>query len=297
MGLRGEISQRQRRFGEELQRLRLAAGLSAPEAGALVGMKSPAVSHTEAGRTGLNQERLGIWLDAYGCEDPVYRAKLADMGRRTGKGWWSEFADRVPDLALDLAEAEDSAALVDNYETFYVPGLLQVPAYAEAIYEDAHRDRKLNAEAEIEFRLKRQRILTDLPRREFRFVIHETALRLRFPGDEVMRAQLAHLLEVSELPNVTIQVFPFTALQKPPHTSQFFLLDPGSAALSTVVVDHPSHTEYLGDRQSIETYRRTFNKLSDLALPPIDTGQSSLALSSSRDSWGLIRHLLYLLQT
>ncbi|MCX4685931.1 helix-turn-helix transcriptional regulator [Kitasatospora purpeofusca] len=297
MGLRGEISQRQRRFGEELQRLRMAAGLSAPEAGALVGMRSPAVSHTEAGRTGLNQERLAIWLDAYGCEDPVYQAKLADMGRRTGKGWWSEFADRVPLLALDLAEAEDSAALIDNYETFYLPGLLQLPAYAEAIYEGAHRDGKFDAEAEIDFRMNRQRILNDLPRRQFRFVIHETALRLRFPGDAVMRAQLTHLLEVAELPNVTIQVLPFAALKKPPHTGQFLLLDPGSEDLSTVVVDHPSRAEYLGDRYSIATYRRTFDQLSDLALPPVDTGRSPLALSSSRDSCGLIRHLLYLLQT
>ncbi|MFF2656850.1 Scr1 family TA system antitoxin-like transcriptional regulator [Kitasatospora sp. NPDC058032] len=102
---------------------------------------------------------------------------------------------------------------------------------------------------------------------------------------------------MSELPNVTIQVLPFTPLKKPPHTGQFLLLDPGSVDLSTVVVDHPSHTEYLGDRHSIATYRRTFNQLVDLALPPVDAGQSPLALSPTRDSWGLIRHLLYLLQT
>ncbi|WP_395295874.1 helix-turn-helix domain-containing protein [Kitasatospora hibisci] len=297
MGFRGGISQRQRRFGDELRRLRTEAGYSAPEAGALVGMKGPAVSHTEAGRISLNAERLEVWLDAYGCTDPVYRAKLADMARSTGKGWWTDFADRVPALSLDLAEAEASAAVIDNYETFYLPGYLQLPAYAEAIYEDSHHNRKLDVTAEVEFRLKRQRILTDMPRREFRFVIHETALRMRFPGDAVMRAQMLHLLEVSELPNVTIQVLPFTAAKKPPHTGQFLLLAPGAEELSTVVVDHPSHTEYLGDQHSIVTYSRTFNQLSNLALPPVDTNQSMVTLSSPRDSWGLIRHLLYLLQT
>lgn len=295
MAYKGPISQRQRRFGEELQRLRMAAGLSAPEAGALVGMKGPAVSHTEAGRISLNSERLKIWLDAYGCADSTYRAKLAEMGRSTGKGWWTDFADRVPTLLLDLAEADDSAASIDTFETFYVPGLLQVPAYIEAIYEDASQHRELDVEAEVEFRKQRQRILTDLPRREFRFVIHETALRMRFPGDTVMREQLVHLLEISELPNVSIQVLPFTATKKPPSTGQFVLFDPGAPALSTVVVDHPSHTEYLGDQHSTEIYRRTFNQLSELALPAVDATQSLTTLSS-RDSWGLIRHLLYLLQ-
>ncbi|WP_030060827.1 MULTISPECIES: helix-turn-helix domain-containing protein [Streptomyces] len=293
MAYKGPISQRQRRFGEELQRLRTAAGLSAPEAGALVGMKGPAVSHTEAGRITLNSERLETWLDAYGCTDPVFRAKLAEMGRSSGKGWWTDFADRVPTLLLDLAEADHSAASMDNFETFYVPGLLQVPAYIEAIYEDASQHRQLDVEAEIEFRKQRQRILTDLPRREFRFVIHETALRMRFPGDAVMREQLVHLLEISELPNISIQVLPFTATKKPPSTGPFVLFDPGAPGLSTVVVDHPSHTEYLGDQHSTETYRRTFNQLSELALPAID---QSLTTLSSRDSWGLIRHLLYLLQ-
>ncbi|MFJ9692841.1 helix-turn-helix domain-containing protein [Kitasatospora sp. NPDC101183] len=295
MAYKGPISQRQRRFGEELQRLRTAAGLSAPEAGALVGMKGPAVSHTEAGRITLNSERLEIWLDAYGCTDPSFRVKFADMGRSNGKGWWSDFADRVHPLLLDLAEADHSAASIDNFETFYVPGLLQVPAYIEAIYADAGQDRKLDAAAEIEFRKRRQRILTDLPRREFRFVIHETALRMRFAGDVAMREQLVHLLEISELPNVSIQVLPFTITQKPPSTGPFVLFDPGAPELSTVVVDHPSHTEYLGDQQSIQTYRRTFNQLTELALPPVDTNQSLTTLSS-RDSWGLIRHLLYLLQ-
>ncbi|MFE3872786.1 helix-turn-helix domain-containing protein [Kitasatospora sp. NPDC059146] len=291
---KGPISQRQRRFGEELQRLRTAAGLSAPEAGALVGMKGPAVSHTEAGRITLNSERLKIWLDAYGCADSTYRAKLAEMGRSTRKGWWTDFADRVPTLLLDLAETEHSAARLDNFETFFIPGLLQVPAYIEAIYKDASQQRELDVAAEIDFRRQRQHILADLPLRQFRFVIHETALRMRFPGDAAMREQLVHLLEISELPNVSIQVLPFTATQKPPYTSQFVLVDPGSSDLSTVVVDHPSHTEYLGDQHSIETYRRTFNQLSELALPPVDQSLNTL---SSRDSWGLIRHLLYLLQS
>ncbi|MEE1826473.1 helix-turn-helix transcriptional regulator [Streptomyces sp. BE20] len=297
MGLRGEISQRQRRFGDELRRLRSAAGLSAPEAGALVGMKSPAVSHTEAGRISLNQERLSVWLDAYGCEDPAYRAGLADMGRGSGKGWWSAFANKVPDLALDLAELEDRSVRLDGYDTLYIAGLLQLPAYAETIYEDAYKvGASWDISTAVDFRMQRQRILTDGKDRQFRFVIHEAALRMRFAGDAVMRAQLRHLLDVAELPNVTIQVLPFTAPKHGPISASFLVCDPGCSDLSTIVLSGPKRAEHLGDPTDVGDYRHAFQRLADNALPAVD-GRRDLCELPSRDSWGLVQHLLYLLQT
>ncbi|MFJ3791876.1 helix-turn-helix domain-containing protein [Kitasatospora sp. NPDC090091] len=296
MGYKGPISQRQRRFGDELQRLRLAVGLSASEAGTLVGMKGPAVSHTEAGRITLNPERLEVWLDAYGCTDVAFRVALADMGRSTGRGWWSAYEDQVPPLALDLAEAEDRSVRLDSYDTLYIPGVLQLPAYTEAIYEDAYRDGKWDVAASVRFRMDRQRILVDGKQRTFRFVIHEAALRMRFAGDAVMRAQLLHLLEMAQLPNVTIQVLPFTAPKHGPLSASFLFCDPGCTDLSTIVVAGPKRAEHLGDPVDIAAYRQTFTQLSDIALPAVDT-RKSLRELPSRDSWGLIQHLLYLLQT
>ncbi|GAA2840055.1 helix-turn-helix transcriptional regulator [Kitasatospora sp. CM 4170] len=291
MGYKGPISQRQRRFGEELQGLRVAAGLSAAEAGALVGMGGPAVSHTEAGRITLNAERLEVWLDAYGCTDPAYRATLAEMSRSAGKGWWSEYEGKVPALALDLAEAEDRSVRLANYEMLYIPGALQLQGYAEAIFEDSEGDWDI-ADA-VRFRMARQRILDE--GKEFHFVIHEAALRMRFPGDAVMRAQLLHLIDMAARPNVTVQVLPFTSSKKPPSPNSFLFCEPGSVDLSTIIVDGPQRAEHYGDPASITAYRRRFEQLKDLALPAVDTaGPRSGA--ASRDSWGILQHLLYLLQ-
>ncbi|MFJ9607212.1 helix-turn-helix domain-containing protein [Kitasatospora sp. NPDC101176] len=296
MGYKGPISQRQRRFGEELQRLRAAAGLSAPEAGALVGMKGPAVSHTEAGRITLNPERLETWLDAYGCTDPAYRATLAEMGRSTGKGWWTQFEGQVPDLALDLAELEDRTVHLDSYDTLYIPGLLQLPAYTEAIYQDSYRNARWDVDTAVRFRMERQQILTGGKRRTFRFVIHEAALRMRFSGDAVLRAQLLHLVEMAQLPNVTIQVLPFTAPRHAPLSSSFLFCDPGCMDLATIVISGPKRAEHFGDPSDIAAYHEKFQQLRDLALPAVDGG-ASLRKLHSRDSWGIIQHLLYMLQT
>ncbi|WP_195911077.1 helix-turn-helix domain-containing protein [Streptomyces kaniharaensis] len=294
MGYKGPISQRQRRFGEELQRLRTAAGLSSAEAGALVGMKVPAVSHTEAGRITLNPERLEVWLDAYGCTDPTYRRVLAEMGRSTGKGWWSKFEGKVPALALDLSECEDRATRLDNYETLHIPGILQLPAYTEALYNGGPR--KWDTATQVQFRMERQRILTDDKQRHFRFVIHEAALRMRFAGDDVTRAQLVHLLRIAELPNVDLQVLPFTAPRIPPFSGSFLFCDPGCPELATVILDGPKRAEHLGEQAELASYGEMFQQLSAHALPVADR-ETALQGLPNRDSWGLLHHLLYLLQS
>lgn len=277
-----------------MRKLRENAELSVKQAGAVVGMGGPQLSHIEAGRTGLDALRLETLLDSFGCTDATYRQELLAMGASNGKGWWTTYRDRVPKLSLDLAELEERSLVVDDYETFYIPGHLQITEYAEAIYTDAYRSKGWDVGTAVEFRTERQRILFD-EERQFRFVIHEAALQMRFPGAEVMRAQLLHLLRAAERPNVTIQVLPFTVERMPPHAGPFLLCDPGSPDLATIVLDHPSRTEYLGDATSIATFRETFSQLSALALPAVDTAREPRA-HSSRDSWGIIQHLLYLLQ-
>ncbi|MFD7449030.1 helix-turn-helix domain-containing protein [Kitasatospora sp. NPDC059827] len=294
MALRTEISERQRRFGVELRRLREEAGLAVKDAGALIEMGAPQLSHIEASRTGLDSARLTKLLSHYGCTDQTYMAELDDLGASDGKGWWTAFKGQITPRALDLAETEARASILDNYETFYIPGYLQLPAYTEAMFEDAYPERKQTTEATVQFRAERQRILTDERQRQFRFVIHEAALRMQFPGKAVMRAQLTHLLAISELPNVTIQVLPFTVPKKPPRANSFLVCTPSSPALSTVILDGPTSAEYLVDQTSIASYRDRFEQLSEIALPAISSDRSMQ--DDSRDSWGLIQHLLYLLQ-
>ncbi|WP_049653131.1 helix-turn-helix transcriptional regulator [Kitasatospora sp. MY 5-36] len=293
MALRTQISERQRRFGAELRRLREAAGLAVKDAGALIGIAGPQLSHIEAARTALDPERLSVLLEGYGCTDETYIALLHALGASNGKGWWSTYKGRVPDLSLDLAELEDRTVTLRNFETLYVPGLLQLPEYAEAIYKDAYRNGHWDLATAIQFRMDRQRILENEEQRQFRFVIHEAALRMLFPGVEVMRAQLDHLLNMAERPNVTIQVLPFTATRKPPQSGPFVLCDPGCLDLATILLDVPGRAEHQSDPESIAAYEWKFQQLSEIALPAVDVAASA----NSRNSWGLLQHLLYTLQT
>ncbi|MEU1419413.1 helix-turn-helix transcriptional regulator [Kitasatospora sp. NPDC005751] len=296
MALRTQISERQKRFGAELRRLREAAGLAVKDAGATIGMGGPQLSHIEAARTGLDPARLTTLLSTYGCTDETYMAILHELGASDGKGWWTEFKGKVPTLALDLAEVEDRATSLASYDSLYIPGVFQLPAYAIAIYESPNQTTVWDSKTQVRFRTERQRILSDDRQREFRFVIHEAALRMRFAGDDVMMAQLLHLVDMAALPNVTVQVLPFTAPRHAPLSASFLLCDPGCADLSTVILDAPRRAEHLGDQADIAAYRRKLQQLSDVALPAVDTSKSLRNLPA-RSSLGLIQHLVYLLQS
>ncbi|MCX4687263.1 helix-turn-helix domain-containing protein [Kitasatospora purpeofusca] len=284
MGLRGVVSERQRRFGEELRRLREATGMSGPEIGELMGMKGPAVSHTEAGRLSLNIERLHVWLDVCGMTDPDYRAGLTAMCQGTGRGWWSDYRSHVVPGALDLAEFEDAATAFSNYQTQLIPGLLQTKAYSEVIHEYA--DKK------VEFRLRRQQVITAEHATPFHAVIHEAALHMMFGGPAVMREQMNHLIEMALLPRVTIQILPFDCTVYASTDTAFMLMHGPHSRLDTVVLEHPHGSTFLGDSEGVAAFRRKFDRLKGMALPPLNANVSGPS-SAVRDSWGMIQHVRY----
>ncbi|MEV6971873.1 helix-turn-helix transcriptional regulator [Kitasatospora sp. NPDC093806] len=284
MGFRTDISERQRRFGDELRRLRNAAGLSAAEIGDVLGMKGPAVSHTEAGRLGLNLERLNLWLDACGVSDPNFRASMVTMCQSNGKGWWTEYRSHVVPGALDLAEFEAAGTAFSNYQTHLIPGLLQTRAYSEVIHEFA--DKK------VEFRVRRQQVIIAENAPPFHAVIHEAALHMMYGGPAVMRDQLNHLIDMARLPRVTIQILPFDCTVYASTDTPFMLVHGPHSRLDTVVLENPHGSTYLGDPEGVAAFRRKFDRIKGMALPPLDPGAPGPS-PSLRDSWGMIQHVRY----
>ncbi|MFG2909888.1 helix-turn-helix domain-containing protein [Kitasatospora sp. NPDC048286] len=286
MGFRTVISERQHRLGDELRRLRTGASMSLPELGDLIGMKGPAVSHTESARLGINPERLTQWLDACQANDPEYRAGLLDMSRSNGKGWWTDYRHHVPTSALDLAEFEHSATRLDTYETLLIPGLLQTKAYSEVILD--------YSDTTVEFRQERQRILSVENKTPFHAVIHEAALRTMYGGPTIMRDQLNHLIEVGRLPHITIQILPFDCKVFAETDTPFMLIHGRHSKLDTVLMEQPQGSPFLGDPEAVASFRRQFERLKGLALPPLSADASEPS-PTYRDSWGLLQHIRYAL--
>lgn len=257
-------------------------------------MRGPQLNHIEAARTGLDEQRLRKFAELYGCDDAAYLDTLAALGASDGKGWWSSYRRKVPTFALDLAELEHWATRYLSYETFFIPGLLQTEQYMRKLFENGETSlSKEQLDDTVQFRLDRQAILTGSA--DFHFVIHEAALLMSFTGADAMREQLAHLLELGERPNVTIQIFPFSVKATLPFSGPFLITEPSSPALSTVVIDHPGESAFTDAPEALSKYRARFDDLGRLALPS-GNAKKSAQPKSGRDSWGVVQHIKHSLE-
>jgi transcriptional regulator with XRE-family HTH domain len=293
MGLRSNPTQRQRRLGMELRRLRTASGLTTSEAARYVDLAGTHLSHIEGGRTRIPEAKLRSLARIYGCHDETFVETLVSMSETGPRAWWQDFSRDVDARARDLAELEAGATSFSGFEAVNMPGLLQSPEYVEALLQTA--DHSASAVARFrQFRLQRQEVLTRQSPPRYHAIIHEAALHMHFVDVEVQRRQLTHLLEVSELPHVTIQFVPFKAGPLPAVGSPFVVFRGIVSELDTVYVEHDLGADFLADKCHTDRYSAVFDRLASLALPPL--GQAvERQYTSQRDSLSLLQHLLYIL--
>ncbi|MGC5037479.1 helix-turn-helix domain-containing protein [Streptomyces sp. DT190] len=186
-----------RTVGRQIKMWREAAGLKQAELGAAIGYGEEMVSSVERARRIPKPD----FLDK---ADEVLAAggKLAAMKEDVEKA-------RYPKKVRDLTRLEDDAVELGAYAGLHIHGLLQTPEYAHALY--AMR-RPAYTEEEIErlvaARMARKAVFEKVPRPLLTFVQEEATLRRPLGGRMVLRRQLEHLLEVTELRHVSIQVMP-----------------------------------------------------------------------------------------
>jgi hypothetical protein len=110
----------------------------------------------------------------------------------------------IPPWLTRYVALEENATQIRTYESQFVPGLFQTPDYARAVIGLVHTD-PAEIERRVEFRLSRQRlVLTAAP--TISAVIEQSALTCADLGSEQARAQLDRLIELDDLPHVTIRI-------------------------------------------------------------------------------------------
>ncbi|MEV0220008.1 helix-turn-helix transcriptional regulator [Streptomyces sp. NPDC050704] len=208
---RSKPTARQARLGAELRQLREAAGMPAREAGAFLGGNQAQISHIESGRWGVSAERVRRLATLYSASDEKLIEALCAMAEERGKGWWEDYRDVLRPGFLDLAELEQHATYLRSVQIVNVPGILQSEEYVRAIHSSYVPELPADeVDARVEFRMKRRNIFERAAPTPFVALVHEAALRMRYGGRKVAKAQLEFLLEASEWPTVTVRVIPFT---------------------------------------------------------------------------------------
>ncbi|MEU6551742.1 helix-turn-helix transcriptional regulator [Streptomyces sp. NPDC046915] len=271
---------RRRKLGDELRTLRTGAGLTSGEAARLVGWHQSKVSRIETGASGVKSADVRLLLDAYGVTDGQLRELLMVLaGSDEGGGrhhWWHAYRGVLPPTYRDFISLESQASGMRTLETSVVPGLLQTPEYARAVTRAAvgegADDMEERLDALVEVRLARQDVLRSDPPLELSAVLDEGVLRREVGGPDVMTRQLQRLTEAARLPQVRLQVLPFSAGAHIGITGPFVIFSfPRTSDLDVVVLDHLTSSLYLERKEDLRAYSEAFNSLQIHALSPEDS--------------------------
>lgn len=262
-------TERQRRLGAELRKLRIAAGMTTEHAAALLGVPRTNVPNMESGRSGISAERVRILAGNYGCADEALITALAAMAARRGKGWWEAYRGKLHDGFLDIAELEWHATRLRIAVTVHLPGLLQTEDHARAVFEAVIPPLPSDdVDVRVAHRIARHQVLDRPSPPALDVILHEAALRMEFGGPAVARQQLEHLLRMSERESVTLRVIPFTAGGFPGAGQSVVYADAAVPRLATVELDSTHGPEFLGAEAQLAKYRAQLDAAQALALAP-----------------------------
>ncbi|NGO48422.1 helix-turn-helix domain-containing protein [Streptomyces ureilyticus] len=200
-------------LGRRLLDLRERAGLKREEAARILRVTAATVRRMEMAEVALKIPYLQLLLKAYGVSEEEADAFVALAEEANQPGWWQRFHDILPGWFSMYVSLEGAAGLLRSYEPHFVPGLMQTEEYAYGVMESGAlgQTKPEDIERHVALRMQRQELLTreDAPR--FWVIMDETAVRRPVGGPAVMRAQIDKLLEVTQLPNVTLQIAPFSS--------------------------------------------------------------------------------------
>ncbi|NEA09765.1 helix-turn-helix domain-containing protein [Streptomyces sp. SID10692] len=272
-------------LGSQLRRLRESRGVTREAAGYSIRASESKISRMELGRVSFKARDVEDLLTLYGVTDEAERDSLLGLAREANvAGWWHSYGDVLPGWFQTYVGLEGAASLIRIFEVQFVHGLLQTEAYAHAVVSRGMRGASpAEIDRRVALRLERQKALVSERAPTFHAVLDEAALRRPYGEREVMRAQLRHLIDMSERPNITLQVIPFSHGGHAGESGSFTMLRFPESDLSDIVyLEQLTSALYLDKSEEVAQYEKAMATLA----------QDSPGTDESRD---LLRGLLQLM--
>ncbi|HUZ57123.1 MAG TPA: helix-turn-helix transcriptional regulator [Streptosporangiaceae bacterium] len=266
-------------LGAQLRRLREAKRISLEEAGTVIRASHSKISRLETGRVGFKDRDVVDLLTLYGVVDEKEREALRSLASRANSpGWWHDYSDVLPNWFEAYIGLEEAASQIRAYEVQFVPGLLQTEDYARAVTMLAYSNpREINRR--VNLRLARQAVLTRDDPPSLWAVLDEAVLRRPIGGANAMRAQLKHLIEMSQRRNVTIQIVPFKAGGHAAAGGPFSVLRFTEYDLPDIVyLEQLSSALYLDKQDVVDSYLAVMERLCIEATTPASSVKTLRAM-------------------
>ncbi|GAA3802783.1 helix-turn-helix transcriptional regulator [Streptomyces coacervatus] len=253
-----------------LRQYRQAAKFDQPQAAEVIASSQARISRLESGHVTARVIEVRLLLEAYGVTDPEVRDKLEELAKHSkNRGWWLEHAEHLRPDYVDHIALEDDATHIREWQPIMVPGLLQTPAYAEAVIAASpHYIEPERATQLVKVRMGRQAKIEE-GEASYTAILWEAVLAQPLVSVEIHREQLSAILEVGKRKNVTVQVLPISAGVLAGYSCAFssFSFDE-EPTVEAVAMDNLRGTSVLEGAEDLAAYASAFDLLRSSALTP-----------------------------
>jgi transcriptional regulator with XRE-family HTH domain len=249
------------KLGRILREWRNLAGLTLEQCEADLDMSTSALGRVENGQQNIHPMIVRAMLELYHTPEQEWDdiLELAKEAKRRTE--WQNLG--VAAHAYVVLESE--AVAVRSFQPAFIPGLLQTTDYAREVFDlDSAALRRRN----LAIRLKRRERLAGANPLTYDAIVDETALR-RPLGDRAMRReQLAHLIEVAALPNVTLRVLPISVGANVGMRGAFNVLRfPPDTIDDIGYVDHAAGSSQITKPDRVKALANQFRQIEEIVLP------------------------------
>jgi transcriptional regulator with XRE-family HTH domain len=272
-----------RRLGAELRRLRNGAGLHLDHVAAQLHCSTSKISRLETGKGIPKPADVRELIKIYEVAADTERDMLMRLVRESRtEGWWASYMDGVAperfflDAPGRYAALETDAVGLRGFDLSVLHGLLQTEDYSRAVLSgQLPRRSRQEVDQLVELRMRRQEALYRPSPLRLDMVIDESVLARTVGSRALMAAQMRRLLELMELPTVSIRLFPFEAGVDRAHMGHFVILDIPDDLGSTVVYSEGHAGEsFLDGVSDVDVYDDVFTEVSGHALTPRASGEA-----------------------
>ncbi|MEU6574162.1 helix-turn-helix transcriptional regulator [Streptomyces sp. NPDC046805] len=255
----GRSQEPRQRFAEELRQLRAVRGESLRQLGERLGWDWSLFGKMEKGET-LGGPEVVQALDTY-FGTPGMLLALWELARADK----SQFREQYRQYMVLEAEAVS----LWHFAVSVLPGLLQTSGYArEVLVTGGLKGAELDQQ--VEARMGRRELLEGVEAPPFRTILSEAALLTPLRDAGEWRAQLEHLLEMSDRDNVTVHVLQNNAgLHALLGFDVWCLLLPDGRTVA--YTENGYRGELIGETAPVVSLQKAYDSVRDMALSPAES--------------------------
>ncbi|HEY7486079.1 MAG TPA: helix-turn-helix transcriptional regulator [Streptosporangiaceae bacterium] len=237
-------------MAHDLRLFREQRGQTGHDVAKIINCARSSVSRLETGQAKLEDRQAAVLDEEWNTG-----------GHFTYQLWYARLGHN-PNWLQEHLDIEARSSVIKTYEALVVPGLLQTPEYARALFA---ADGVADVEGDVERRMSRQAILTKNPPPQLWVLLSENALDWPIGSPKVMRLQLAGLLEASEQPHIGIRVLPRSAGAHAGTTGSFKIMSTDSGDI--VYTDSPGGGRLVPSVAEVRSYALRYDRIGQHALP------------------------------